>query len=168
MDQRRAGQALYASRCRSADRTVVDVIERGFRDAARRSLEYVNDAVDAMEAELAAKTERLPGACAERARIAALLGDARDRCDAHGVVRLELEQKTVATLEQDVRVLKMHLGKERKRAADGMRKAQAALAETRAAAENLSAFIFGAGYFADLWEGRESLLPPGVPPVPGS
>ena len=116
LDQRRAGQALYASRCRSADRTVVDVIERGFRDAARRSLEYVNDTVDAMEAELVTKTERLPGASAERARIAALLGDARERGDSH--VCLDLELDTVATLEQDVRVLKIRLGKERKRAAD--------------------------------------------------
>ena len=165
MDQRRAGQALYASRCGPEDTDVIDVIERGFRDAARRSLDCANDAVVSLEANLEAKRGRLPGANDERTRLSALLREARARGDTHSAVRLSIELNEVESLEKDVRVLKMRIGKERKRASEKSREASAEAVQTRETAESVAAFIFGAGYFEDVWEGREYLLPSGCPPV---
>ena len=170
MDQLRAGQAMYAARCGPADAAVVDVIERTLLASAQRRLAVLassseNQVASRLEADLAAKKARLRDGTSERERerLTARIEDARTRSDAHSVVRLSLERDEIDALEKDVRVLPMRIGKERKLAAEELRAAQAASATVRADAEHVAATLFSAGYFPDVWAGREHLLPPGVP-----
>ena len=163
----RAGQALYATRCGPEDTDVIDVIERRLRGSAQQDLVRLAEPglVASLESELATKRALLPGAVEERARLSALLEDARHRDDPHGVVRISLELNATESLEKDIRVLPMRIAKERKRVAENLRNAQAAAVNTRAAANDVAAHIFGAGYFRDIWEGREHLVPPGTPAI---
>lgn len=170
MDQMRAGQAMYAARCvGQSDTDVIAVIERGFRESARRRLARLEEPglVARLEAELAAKTARLRDGSdvEERESLTALLDAARSREDAHAVRRLALDLEAIDRLETDVRLLPMRIGKARRRAAEELREARAALAGARAEAVHIANQIFAIGYFADLWEGREHMLPPGLPAI---
>ena len=169
MDQMRAGQALYASRCGEGDRCVVDVIERGLVDRARRDVEAAGGgAVASLEAELLRKQALVPGAAEEMARIRALLAlDARhmEALGAYEDACLSMDLTELESLDKDIRVLKMRVGRERKRADASARRAQRALDGARDDARSVASQIFAAGYFEDVWQGREALLPRGLTPI---
>ena len=166
MDQMRAGQALYASRCGEGDRCVVDVIERGLVDRARRDVEAAGGgAVASLEAELLRKQALVPGAAEEMARIRALLALGMEALGAYEDACLLMDLTELESLDKDIRVLKMRVGRERKRADASARRAQRALDGARDDARSVASQIFAAGYFEDVWQGREALLPRGLTPI---
>ena len=140
---------MYAARCGPYDCSVVDVIERGFRDAARRSMERVDDTVVTLESQLASKL-----ACLDAA-LEGIQG-------IHGI----RDKEETERLEEEIRTLRARIKKERRIAEARRERTMADAVESRSAAEGMAEFLFEPGYYPDVWQGRETLVPDGVPRCP--
>jgi hypothetical protein len=119
MEQTRAGQASPPQRG-EGDSRVIDVIERAVEGAD-------GGVVASLEAELLRKQALVPGAAAETARLRALLARGMEALGAYEHACLSIDMRELKSLDKDIRVLKMRVGRERKRADASARQAQRAL-----------------------------------------
>ena len=173
MDQKRAGQLLFLTRCLAKGDTSVSItIERTFRESTQRDVDGANEAVVVLEADLASLLELLQTATTDEARLvqasvnisslttnAAVAAATAATAATLAQIRSQLEE--VRSRSSRVRTLRLSLGKEQKRA-------QKLEADARAGGYGVAdacrvAFqLFEFGYFPDIWTGHEQLLPLGV------
>jgi hypothetical protein len=162
MDQTRAGQSLFLSRCLTrGDANVTLAIERIYRESTQRGIEFANETVAALEANLAMQVDLLRTKVQDEARLVLLLAEPQSTPEVLAQIRSQLEE--VRDRSSRVRVLRMRTGKERKRA-------QKIEADARAGgygaadATHIAFQLFEFGYFPDIWVGHEHLLPLGATP----